>query len=41
MTSPNAFFPGFKTIDVDIHGHNMHAVVSGSGPALLLLHGYP
>jgi len=24
-----------------VHGHNMHAVVGGSGPALLLLHGYP
>lgn len=41
MSEETSFFPGFKQIDVLIHGHNMHAVIGGSGPALLLLHGYP
>ena len=41
MSEVTAFFPGFKVIDTQIHGHNMHAVVGGTGPALLLLHGYP
>jgi len=34
-------FAGFKSIDTDVNGHNIHAVVGGSGPPLLLLHGYP
>ena len=41
MSETTAFFPGFKQIDVRVNGHNMHAVVGGSGPVLLLLHGYP
>lgn len=41
MNTPARFFPGFKTVEVDVDGHTIHAVVGGSGPALLLLHGYP
>ncbi len=41
MSDTAGFFPGFKQLDIPIHGHNMHAVVGGSGPPLLLLHGYP
>lgn len=41
MSNTAEFFPGFETIDKTIHGHNMHAVVGGAGPPLLLLHGYP
>lgn len=41
MNEVATFFPGFKQIDMLVHGHNMHAVIGGSGPALLLLHGYP
>jgi len=35
------FFPGFKTFDVKTTGANIHGVVGGSGPPLLLLHGAP
>jgi haloacetate dehalogenase len=35
------FFPGFKHIDAKTSGATIHAVVGGSGPPLLLLHGYP
>lgn len=41
MSEATVFFPGFKQFDTLVHGHNMHAVVGGSGPVLLLLHGYP
>jgi len=41
MSSVATFFPGFKELNTVVHGHNMHAVVGGAGPALLLLHGYP
>ena len=34
-------FPGFAVRDLDTPGARVHAVVGGSGPALLLLHGYP
>jgi haloacetate dehalogenase len=34
-------FDGFETIDVDAGGVNIHARRAGSGPPLLLLHGYP
>lgn len=34
-------FEGFESIDLDVFGHYIHAVVAGSGPPLLLLHGYP
>lgn len=35
-------FPGFRSVDVEISPEvNIHAVVGGSGPPLLLLHGHP
>ncbi len=34
-------FPGFRTFDVDAGGVTIHGVTGGSGPPLLLLHGYP
>jgi haloacetate dehalogenase len=34
-------FPGFRTFDVDAGGVSIHGVVGGSGPPVLLLHGYP
>ena len=33
--------PGFATRDVDVGEVTVHAAVGGSGPPLLLLHGYP
>lgn len=35
------FFPGFQTRDIKTSGAKIHLVVGGSGPPLLLLHGYP
>lgn len=35
------FFPGFKSIRIPVDGCEIHAVTGGSGPPLLLLHGYP
>jgi haloacetate dehalogenase len=34
-------FPGFAAHDIDGEGARIHCVVGGSGPPLLLLHGYP
>jgi haloacetate dehalogenase len=34
-------FPGFRTFDVDAAGVSIHGVIGGSGPPVLLLHGYP
>lgn len=34
-------FPGFAVHDLETRGARVHARVGGSGPALLLLHGYP
>ncbi len=34
-------FPGFGTQDVETKGARIHARVGGSGPPVLLLHGYP
>ena len=34
-------FPGFATHDVETSGARIHARVGGSGPPVLLLHGYP
>ncbi|MEO5901493.1 MAG: hypothetical protein ABIR68_15395, partial [Ilumatobacteraceae bacterium] len=36
-----AFPAGFEEIDVATPGGVVHAAVGGSGPPLLLLHGYP
>lgn len=35
------FFPGFKHVTTKTSGATIHSVVGGSGPPLLLLHGYP
>ncbi|MGL4635799.1 MAG: alpha/beta fold hydrolase [Beijerinckiaceae bacterium] len=34
-------FPGFRTFDVDAGAVSIHGVIGGSGPPVLLLHGYP
>ena len=34
-------FEGFTTVDIDAGGTAIHTVHGGSGPPLLLLHGYP
>jgi haloacetate dehalogenase len=34
-------FPGFTVADVDTKGARIHVLYKGSGPPLLLLHGYP
>jgi haloacetate dehalogenase len=39
MSAP--FFPGFAVHDVALGDATIHAEVGGSGPPLLLLHGYP
>lgn len=36
-----SFFDGFKELSVDIDGSRVFARVAGTGPPLLLLHGYP
>lgn len=41
MVQQAGLFPGFRTVDLDAGGVAVHAVVGGSGPPLLLLHGYP
>jgi haloacetate dehalogenase len=35
------FFPGFETIRIETSGAVINGVAGGSGPPLLLLHGYP
>jgi haloacetate dehalogenase len=35
------FFPGFESRDIATAGATIHTLRGGSGPALLLLHGYP
>jgi haloacetate dehalogenase len=34
-------FPGFRTMDIRTSGATIHAVVGGSCPPIILLHGYP
>jgi haloacetate dehalogenase len=41
MVQQAGLFPGFRVVDVDAGGVRVHAVAGGSGPPLLLLHGYP
>jgi len=42
MTTPTPLFPGFAAHRVDTpDGQYIHALVGGSGPPLLLLHGHP
>ncbi|MDZ7893839.1 MAG: alpha/beta hydrolase [Sphingobium sp.] len=35
------FFPGFRLLDVEAGGVRFAGVIGGSGPPLLLIHGYP
>lgn len=41
MSADAELFPGFATRRVAVPGNAIHCVVGGSGPPLLLLHGYP
>ena len=41
MTAADEFFPGFDVVDTDVGGITIHGRVGGSGPPVLLLHGYP
>ena len=42
MTTTNEkLFPGFSTFDIATSGTTIHGVTGGTGPPLLLLHGYP
>src|SRR5437764_14748755 len=38
---PAPLFPGFQTRKVQTSGATIHVVHGGSGPPLLLIHGYP
>jgi haloacetate dehalogenase len=40
-TADRILFPGFRTFDADAGGVTIHGVTGGSGPPVLLLHGYP
>jgi haloacetate dehalogenase len=37
----DALFPGFRSQDIATSGATIRCVIGGSGPPLLLLHGYP
>jgi len=41
MSADTELFPGFATRRIATSGAEIHCVVGGSGPPLLLLHGYP
>jgi haloacetate dehalogenase len=41
MVPQEPLFPGFRVESLDAAGVRIHAVIAGSGPPLLLLHGYP
>lgn len=41
MPAQDGLFPDFRVVDVERDGVAVHAVAGGSGPPLLLLHGYP
>jgi haloacetate dehalogenase len=38
---PTDLFPGFRRFDIAAAGVSVHGVTGGSGPPLLLLHGFP
>lgn len=40
-TASPPFFPGFRRLDMNAGGVRFAGVIGGSGPPLLLLHGYP
>jgi haloacetate dehalogenase len=39
--NPADWFPGFRRLKIDTGGTTINLVVGGSGPPVLLLHGYP
>lgn len=41
MSAPAEFFPGFEVFDEDCTGVRIHGRIGGTGPPVLLLHGYP
>jgi haloacetate dehalogenase len=41
MIADAALFPGFASRSIDTSGATIHCVAGGSGPPLLLLHGFP
>lgn len=41
MSDALAFFPGFRAERAEIGGVGIHAVIGGSGPPVLMLHGAP
>ena len=41
MIADAALFPGFTSRSIDTSGATIHCVAGGSGPPLLLLHGFP
>ena len=41
MIQPTVMFPGFETRKIQTTGATIHTLLGGSGPPLLLLHGYP
>jgi len=41
LNADAALFPGFEARRVTVPGTAIHCVIGGSGPPLLLLHGYP
>lgn len=40
-TNTTSLFPGFEPISIDTAGATIHGVKGGSGPPLLLMHGWP
>jgi haloacetate dehalogenase len=41
VTSPRVLLPGFEYRRIDVEGVTINFAVQGSGPPLLMLHGYP
>ncbi len=41
MNARTALFPRFSSVELEVNGTTIYAVRGGSGPPVLLLHGYP
>jgi len=41
MMTETGLFPGFEHHSIDTEGATIHCLTGGSGPPLVLLHGYP
>src|ERR1700741_1175145 len=41
QTNRANLFPGFKSVRINTGGATINAVMGGSGPPVLMLHGYP